>query len=185
MKPQTTVTRLQPTVDWADTANDTAPATNRARRQSYVPAATSRVEMQRVELARPDLAVTLDYVPTSTTHVQVTGDHVSRSMAWLNYSLPLCLAFALVILVLAILFTPLLHAGLGAAFLRAIGLYFGVFVVSYAGMFVYYTNRSPEGQAYRNSRDMWQFLRTEQSHRHVIEREAWTIQRNRLTGGRQ
>ncbi len=182
---QTVVTQIRPgTIDW--TEDDAGPCTNivQRQRQTYVPAAPSRVEMPRVELARPDLAVQLDYIPTSTTHVQVTGDHVNRAQAWLRYSLPLCLSFALVVLVAAWLFSPLLDVEFGWAFLRAVGLYFAVFVVSYAGMFVYYTNRSPEGQAYRNSRDMWQFLRTEQSHRHTIEREAWQIQRNRLKGGR-
>ncbi len=179
---QTQVTRLDP-----DQLPDREPVTNylERRRNTFVPAAPSRVEMPRVELARPDLAVTLDYVPTSTTHVQVTGDHVNRSQAWLRYSLPLCLAFAFVVLVLAWLFSPLLDTSMGWAFLRAMAVYFGTFVVSYAGLFFFYIDRSPEGQAYRNSRDMWRFLRDEQSHRHTIEREAWTIQRDRLTGGRQ
>ena len=168
---QTTITRLQPgQIDWED---DSGPATNLAARQrnTFVPA--RQEQYTPPQLARGDLQVGLDIIPTATTHTEVTGDHLNRSQAWLRYALPLCLSFALVIVVLAMLFTPIMDAELGWAFLRAVGLYLGMFVASYVFMFRYYMSRSPEGLALKQSDETWAFLRREQAHRHTIEREAW------------
>ncbi len=171
---QTVVTRLQTgQIDWTD--DDEGPSSNLAARQrsTFVPASTTPAQYTPPQLARGDLQVGLDITPTATTHTEVTGDHLNRSRAWLRYSLPLCLTFALVIVVLAMLFTPILDAELGWAFLRAAGLYLGMFVAAYVFMFRYYMSRSPEGLAYKQSNETWAFLRREQTHRHTIEREAW------------
>lgn len=173
-----TDTRNRPPVtyappDWADESIDRAPSSNQLARsrQTYVTAAPARYEPPT--LARGDQAITLDVAPTATTHVEVTGDHLNRARAWLRYSIPLCLSFALVIVVLACLFTPIMDAELGWAFLRMVGLYLGMFVASYVAMFRFYLSRSPEGLAYRQSERTWDFLEREQAHRHSIEKDAW------------
>lgn len=169
---QTVVTRLQPgQIDW--TADDAGPSSNLVERQrsSFVPA--RQAQWQPPTLARSDTNVVLDIVPTATTHTEVTGDHLNRSRAWLRYSIPFCVSFAAVIVVLALLLSPILDAPLGLVFLRVTGLYLAMFVGAYLAMFVFYISRSPEGLAYKQSSETWAFLRREQAHRHTIEREAW------------
>lgn len=170
---QTVVTRLQPgQIDWAED-QAAEPCTNLAARQrnTFVPAAPA--QWQPPQLARSDTNVVLDIVPTATTHTEVTGDHLNRSRAWLRYSLPLCLSFAAVVVVLAMLLSPILDAPLGWAFLRIMALYLAMFVGGYVAMFVFYISRSPEGLAYKQSDETWAYLKREQLHRHGIERDAW------------
>ena len=150
---QTVVTQIRPgAIDW--TEDDDGPSSNIVARQrsTFVPARQEAYTPP--QLVRGDLQVGLDITPTATTHTEITGDHLNRSRAWLRYSLPLCLTFALVIVVLARLFTPILDAELGWAFLRAVGLYLGMFVAAYVFMFRYYMSRSPEARQYAELLDI-------------------------------
>ena len=61
----------------------------------------------------------------------------------------------------------------------------GIFVAAYAGPLLHYWHTSPEGVALSHTRDLWRFLRAEQSHRHRIEREAWQDQRQLTRSDRE
>lgn len=162
--------------DWEAWAQeDSQPRQLPARPAAWVPPTAGRVEVPRVDLAPMTVNAQMGIQPAAMVTTVVTGDHVSRSRAWLNYSLPLSLAFGLVVVVAAILW-----ANLRLFSWQALGLYFLVFCVSYGVLLWDYLRRSPEGNAYKNTSELWGFLRREQAHRHSIEREAWEEQRRLL-----
>lgn len=157
-----TVTRLAPPDD----------AVRRPPSPYYVPAALSRIEAPAINLANPNTAITADIQPSATVESKTIGGHQDRARAWLRYSIPLCLAIAasMVIAAVTLYDVPLLSFSA----LLTFGL---AFVLSYTGLLLQYWRHTPEGVALDHTRHLWRYLRTEQAHRHTIEREAWTDQR--------
>ena len=183
MKPQTTVTRLQPTdadawqpataADWG--APEREPVTNALARQknTYVPAASAPATWQPPTLARGDQAIMLDVPRGATVATVVTGSYQDRAAGFLKYTLPLSVVFALTVTLFACMMTPLLAAAAPVAVLRTLVLLFATFCAAYLLMFAWHLRHTPEGQALAETNHTWAFLKREQLHRQAIEREAW------------
>lgn len=173
MKPtQTTVTRLQPAVDWSDDSPDRAPVTNRG--ETFVPAkVTTPAQWTPPTLARPDQAIMMDVPRGAVVQAAITGSYQDRAAGFLKYTLPLSVVFALTVTLFACMMTPLLAAAAPVAVLRTLVTLFLTFCVAYLAMFAWHLKHTPEGQALKETGETWAFLRREQAHRHAIEREAW------------
>jgi hypothetical protein len=166
-----TLSRAQITrIDWeGEAANRPQPPA--VRPSSYVPAPRT-IDMPTVHLASPDTHVDANIVPAATVEAQIIGSHQDRAEAWLRYSIPLSVSMALLstIAAVALYDVPLLSW----AALMTFGL---AFVATYAGLLLRYWAHSPEGVALTHTRGLWRYLRTEQKHRHTLERQAWDRQR--------
>jgi hypothetical protein len=164
---QPTLSRAQiQRVDWSEPVQPPA-----VRPSSYVPAPRT-IDMPTVHLASPDTHVDANIVPAATVEAQIVGSHQDRAQAWLRYSIPLSVSMALLstIAAVALYDVPLLSW----AALMTFGL---AFVATYAGLLLRYWAHSPEGVALTHTRGLWRYLRTEQKHRHTLERQAWDRQR--------
>lgn len=156
-------------IDWAEEAErDDARHQPPPPRQTFVPAALPKIDMPAVRLA--DSAQAPAVVSPALVTSATAGTHQDRAAAWLRYALPLCGAFALVMLIVVVaMFRVNLFSW------TALGVYFGVFVVAYAALLLRYWGDSPEGQAKAHGRSLWRFVETEQAHRLRIEDEAWEL----------
>lgn len=161
-------------IDWqaeADAEARQLPAPRSVRPIPYVPAA-SEIIMPRVNLASPDASLTADLTPPAVVESKTFGGHQDRARAWLRYSLPLCVTFAIATTIAAVgLYrVPLISAASGLTFFLS-------FLVAYAVLLLRYWQHTPEGVALKNVDYLWGYYKTEQTHRHQIERQAWQDQR--------
>lgn len=158
-------------MDWSEPE----PAQLPAVRTSYVPAASDIIQMPRVDMASPDANINAAIQPFATIEGKTLGSHADRARAWIRYAMPLCGGVAVVATIMAwtlanvpiLSFWSLLVFGLS-------------FVLSYTVLLLNYWRHTPEGVALSSTRGLWDYLRTEQAHRHSIEREAWELQRKRM-----
>jgi hypothetical protein len=162
-------------IDWQQEAEQEArqlPAVSR-QRAAYVPAASEIVQMPCVNLASPDASLTADITPQAVVESKTLGGHQDRARAWLRYSLPLCITFAIATTIAAVgLYSvPLFSFATGLTF-------FVSFLISYTVLLLRYWRHTPEGVALKNVGELWAYYRREQAHRHAIEREAWDAQRS-------
>ena len=172
MKPQTTVTRLQPAAaDAWEAPEERQPVTNAIQRSrnSYVPAAVTPTQWTPPTLARPDQVVQLDIAPRAIAQDSVSGSHVDQARSFLAYAAPLCAGFGLVVLLLAAIATPLIAGGLGWALLKSLAVYFGAFLVAYMFLLDRHLKHTPAGVALKESDNVFRFLTAEQQHRHRVE----------------
>lgn len=158
-------------IDWQREADSDARPLPAAR-SSYVPAASEIIQMPHVQLASPDAALTADITPPALVESKTLGGHQDRARAWLKYSLPLCITFAVATTIAAVAFAAV------PVFSLITGLVFFVsFLLAYALLLLRYWRHTPEGVALENVHELWSYYRREQAHRHAIEAQAWQDQR--------
>lgn len=161
-------------IDWIDEARTENQIILREQPRLIVPAA-SDIQMPQVTMASPDAHVDAQVTPFATIEGKTLGSHSDRARAWIRYAIPLCGSVAVVATIMAwtlakvpiLSFWSLLIFGLA-------------FVFSYTLLLLNYWRHTPEGVALDSSRQLWGFLRSEQDHRHAIDRQAWSVQRQRL-----
>jgi hypothetical protein len=174
---QPTLSRAQITrIDWTEPDRPQLPAT----RTTYIPSASDILGTPDVTVANPNVGLTAEITPAATVEARTLGSHNDRARAWIRYSVPLCVAFAIVTTAAAIALysVPLLSWSAFITFWLA-------FVVSYSLLLLRYWQHTPEGVALLHTRYLWGHLRREQRHRQAIERQMFDAQmeRNQRRGG--
>jgi hypothetical protein len=145
-----------------------------AQRTTYISAASDILPAPTINVANPNVGLTAEITPASTVEARTLGSHNDRARAWIRYSVPLCVAFAIVTTAAAIALyrLPLLSWSAFITFWLA-------FVVSYTLLLLRYWQHTPEGVALLHTRYLWGHLRREQAHRQQIERQMFDDQRER------
>ena len=164
-----TITRYEPPPWDEDLSGEPATSLARRREHNFVTPASTPAQWQPPQLARGDQVISLDVAPRATVTEIVRGDQVSQAKSFLLYAAPLCAAFGLVVLLLFAIATPLIAGGLGWALLKALAVYFGAFLAAYIFLLERHLKHSPAGVALKESDNAFDFLRTEQAHRHEVE----------------
>jgi len=144
-----------------------------------VPAAPRTIDTPTIHIANPNTDVSAQITPAATIESRTLGGHQDRARAWIKYAMPLCtgVAGSMVIAAVTLANVPLLS-------FSALMIFGLTFIVTYAWLLRDYWRHTPEGVALDHTANLWTYLRTEQAHRHAIERQAWQEQR-RLTSRRE